>query len=253
MIAVPVAVSVLLPQFVQPESVTAGTITQSFDEASQGWSFNFDGNFSSPRYNAARINGNSLRLWINSDNTSNIPSDPRVPSGESFKGVVYFFREFSFPEKFSDAKLNITIGADDQVTADLNGHVLGSRKLFDRETNVPVQGAMTDGNFQQKPTTFISNFTPLSFDDSSKFQAGRNILRFLFNNTFDGSNPFAPVRPMTIPGDQSALHANGSISYNVPNKPVPLPGLLPGIAVAFLFGVKRIVNRSSQKATKTAL
>jgi len=250
-ITVPVAV--LFAQFIQPESVTAGTITQSFDETPQGWTYNFSGNFSDPRYNAVHVDGIYKRLWINNNNTSNLPSDPNAPAGTTFKGVAYFFREFNLPDDFSAAKLDLIFAADDQVTVDLNGHILGSRKLFDKDTNGPVQGVMTDGNFQQNPTTFLTNFTPLSFEDSSKFKAGRNVLRFLFNNTFDGTNPFAPARPMTIPGDQSTLHANGSVSHNVPNRTVPLPGLLPGVAVAFAFGIKRLMKKNKQKEQKTSV
>ncbi len=220
----------------------AGTIQIS--ESSPDWSWNYSGNFADQRFAVSHIPGGGL--WINPDVRSNIPADPSVPVGSSFKGVAFFFYTFSLPSNISDVSLNLQASADDQVAVDLNGNGLGVFKLFLNNPTSPVAGKFTNANFGQYDVNFLPNFTPVSVNDPTEFNQGLNVLRFAFNNTNTAGNPNAIAIPIQPGGDGSILGASGTITYN--SKPVPVPAIVPGVILAGAFGAWRIRKQKYVRA-----
>ena len=206
------------------------------------FTWNYTGNYEDTRYQAYTCNS---RTWIMPCTFSNSNYGPDVPVGTPpFRGVAYLYYTFDLPENATNVQLDFNnLTADDRGVVSLNETFLGGFKF----ATTSEQGVMTDAGFNQIPTAFNPNGTPLLVNDPSLFNfGGQNVLRFWVNNT-NTFNPYATAIPLVGPGDRVHLTADGTLSYETKTQSVPEPASVLGLLALGTFGVtSRLLKHQKQ-------
>ncbi len=179
-----------------------------------GWTWNYTGNYSDPRYPMYMSTYNSSYACLGPQTGISLPYDCdsndnlTATSGDDYPGYEFHYFVFELPAGAQSPRINFNaLGSDDRAVVTLNGHELGN--LGSAATDQPHLGPSGP-----ETRTFTNPFTPLTpdiwFDEPSIFQPGPNVLRMWVNNT--GSGGFGTATTHAI-GNPSGSVVRGILTY----------------------------------------
>lgn len=189
-----------------------GTVIPAF-------TWNYSGNYADSRRAVYRLNVPGFSDYMN--DLATICTSGRCGSndfdgaqGAEYSGYEFIYFGFSLPADAVSVALHfVSVGADDRVVADLNGHLLGAwGGLY--YTPPQTISTMLDGSGLHSAQFLGTTGLNLSYNDPAWFNlGGENYIRFWINNT-NSTNIGATARSHAGDGDPSVLSTLGTIRYD---------------------------------------
>lgn len=180
-----------------------------------GWTWNYTGDYSDPRYPMYMSSGQppnpsyaclgpqtgiSVPYACNSDD--NLTSSP----GNDYPGYEFHYFVFELPAGAQSPRINFNaLGSDDRAVVTLNGYELGN--FASPATDQPHLGPAGTST-----RTFTLPSSDQWFDDPTLFRTGSNILRLWVNNT--GSGGYGTAKTHAGGGGPSGSVVRGFLTYD---------------------------------------
>jgi len=185
-----------------------------------GWTWNYTGNFSDPRYAMYMSSSNSSYACLGPQTGIGLPWDCdsddnlTVPAGDDYPGYEFHYFTFVLPAGAQSIRMNFnTIGSDDRAVVTLNGQPLGN--FGSPATDQPHLGP--SGTVLQ--TFALPPGGNTWYDNPALFQTGTNVLRLWVNNTGNGGSGTA--RTHAGGGGSSGSVVRGFVTYEYVPAPAP--------------------------------